>query len=98
MKARMIADRTPFVANDGTMYTGSKKSRIIALDINTGLALQEVSDEGAALAQVEFDKNTVVWVTRVDVAIRAFSPNGVEQVSCSFVARQSCMHLGSLSD
>lgn len=81
MKARAIADRTPFVANDGTMYTGSKKTRIFALDTNTGRIVQEVSDEGAALVQANLDASAVLWVSRVDYSIRAFAPSGTEQVS-----------------
>ena len=80
MKARAIADRTPFVANDGTMYTGSKKTRILGLDIVTGRIVQEVSDEGAALIQANLDTSSVLWISRVDYSIRAFSPTGNEQV------------------
>ena len=49
MKARMIVDKSPFVATDGIIFTGHKSSRLLGVDISNGRLLHDSNNEDIQL-------------------------------------------------
>ena len=87
LNVRHLVDQTPFLAQGGTFFTGSKVSRIFGVDARTGEVRQVLSGDTAdslasdrkLLARSGSDDD-VIWIGRTDYTVRAFDvPTGQEQ-------------------
>lgn len=86
LDARLLVEQTPFLAPEGTFYTGSKVSRIFGVDAHTGEVRQVLS--GGTADSFESDRrllarsgsdDDVIWIGRNDHTVRAFDvPTGQE--------------------
>ena len=96
MKARMIVDKAPFIAADGTMYTGAKTSRVFGIDVDSGRVLHDShsSDLQSSLATMQHEAigstdspmNPPLWLGRIDYVVRAYDADtGLEKVLCVII-------------
>jgi PQQ enzyme repeat len=89
VKARMLAEKTPFVSVDGELiFTGNRKTKVLGLDVNSGEITHEIID-GQSTTAILTDKSdsgkTPLWIGRVDYTVRAFDgTSGTEKFNLSF--------------
>ena len=68
-----LSSRVPFVDNRGRIYTGSRKSIAVAIDVNSGEVLHVVSADSEC-SNPFFEERQVVWLGRVDQTISIQDP------------------------
>jgi serine/threonine protein kinase len=76
MRVSDLVDRVPFVVADGTVYTGSKRSRLFVLDRHTGAVIRTLSDGGVWIDEDVLSPlpDEVLLVGRSDYFVSARDP------------------------
>eukprot|EP00981_Chlorochromonas_danica_P005415 scaffold1091_cov164-Ochromonas_danica.AAC.38 len=97
--ARVLTESTPFVTEDGLLFTGGKQNRLVGVDVNDGTLIHDISvgsddypqlpNRGGVPKPVASTKRRSVksplWLGRVDYTLRAVdSRSGEEEFRLSY--------------
>lgn len=96
VKARMIAEKAPFVSTqDNLFFTGQKTNRILGVDVRNGKIIHDSSIIGSKLSRgldgslittrVDGSKRAPLWVGRTEYSFRAFDRDtGLEHFNLTY--------------
>ena len=89
VKARVLAEKAPFISQEGLLFTGQTSSRILGLDISSGKILHDSGSDERKKALGYLRKDRVgrdpLWIGRVDYTVRAYNQvTGTEQFNVTY--------------
>jgi len=90
VKARMLAEKAPFISQEGLLFTGQTNSRILGVDIGSGKIVHDsgMDDTGKkSLGFLRKDRGgpDPLWIGRVDYTVRAYNQlTGREQFNLTY--------------
>lgn len=90
VKARMLAEKTPFISQEGLLFTGQTNSRILGVDIGSGKIVHDSSEDASGRKALGFFRKDRIgpdplWIGRVDYTVRAYNQiTGREQFNLTY--------------